>query len=195
MKKAKRKTTSKTKKATKAPAKSSKRAKPAKLKSSTSRPAKAKATKAKAPIKKRTARPLRKAPAKVKAKSRKPTRKPVVAKAIAPPKPKWPPLVETLLLRLDEAKAEQIVAIDLAGKSTMADTMVVASGRSNRHVDAIARQAIEELEKHGVKNIRSEGMPQCDWVLVDAGDILLHVFRPEVRSFYNLEKLWSAHAP
>jgi ribosome-associated protein len=121
------------------------------------------------------------------------------AKKAAPPpqpaKPKWPPLVETLLTRLDEAKAEAIVTIDLTGKSTVADTMVVASGRSNRHVDAIARQAIEELEKSGVKNIRSEGMPQCDWVLVDAGDILLHVFRPEVRSFYNLEKLWSAHAP
>ena len=121
------------------------------------------------------------------------------AKKAAPPpqpaKPKWPPLVETLLTKLDEAKAEAIVTIDLTGKSTVADTMVVASGRSNRHVDAIARQAIEELEKSGVKNIRSEGMPQCDWVLVDAGDILLHVFRPEVRSFYNLEKLWSAHAP
>jgi ribosome-associated protein len=119
-------------------------------------------------------------------------------KAALPPqpaKPKWPPLVETLLTKLDEAKAEAIVTIDLTGKSTVADTMVVASGRSNRHVDAIARQAIEELEKSGVKNIRSEGMPQCDWVLVDAGDILLHVFRPEVRSFYNLEKLWSAHAP
>lgn len=112
-----------------------------------------------------------------------------------PAKPQWPPLVETLLTKLDEAKAEAIVTIDLTGKSTVADTMVVASGRSNRHVDAIARQAIEELEKRGVKNIRSEGMPQCDWVLVDAGDILLHVFRPEVRSFYNLEKLWSAHAP
>jgi ribosome-associated protein len=101
----------------------------------------------------------------------------------------------TLLTRLDDAKAEQVVTLDLAGKSTVADTMIVASGRSNRHVDAIARQAIEALEKNGVRNIRCEGMPQCDWVLVDAGDILLHVFRPEVRSFYNLEKLWSAHAP
>lgn len=110
-------------------------------------------------------------------------------------KPKWPPAVEALLSRLDEAKAEQIVTIDLTGKSTVADTMVVASGRSNRHVDAIARQAIEELEKRGVRNIRSEGMPQCDWVLVDAGDVVVHVFRPEVRSFYNLEKLWSEHAP
>lgn len=133
---------------------------------------------------------------KKKIKAKAPAARKAPRKAPPPPaKPQWPPLVETLLTKLDEAKAEAIVTIDLTGKSTVADTMVVASGRSNRHVDAIARQAIEELEKRGVKNIRSEGMPQCDWVLVDAGDILLHVFRPEVRSFYNLEKLWSAHAP
>jgi ribosome-associated protein len=125
-------------------------------------------------------------------------KKPVAAKqavAVAAIKPKWPALVESLLAKLDEAKAEQIVAVDVRGKSTEADTMVVASGRSNRHVNAIADQCVEALEKQGVKNIRIEGVPQCDWVLVDAGDIVLHVFRPEVRSFYNLEKLWSAHVP
>jgi ribosome-associated protein len=166
-----------------------KKAKPLKSKSKIKTPARKLAAK---PGKKAKPAPKKKITAKAPA-PRKLARKP------APPPqaaiPKWPPLVETLLTKLDEAKAEAIVTIDLTGKSTMADTMVVASGRSNRHVDAIARQAIEELEKSGVKNIRSEGMPQCDWVLVDAGDILLHVFRPEVRSFYNLEKLWSAHAP
>ena len=85
--------------------------------------------------------------------------------------------------------------MDLTGKSTIADTMVVATGRSNRHVNAIADQVVEELHKHGMKNIRIEGVPQCDWVLVDAGDVIVHVFRPEVRSFYNLEKLWSANVP
>lgn len=109
--------------------------------------------------------------------------------------PVWPDMVEHVLKKLDEAKAEQIVAIDLSKKSTVADTMVVASGRSNRHVNAIADQVVEELKKLGQTNIRIEGVPQCDWVLVDAGDVVVHVFRPEVRSFYNLEKLWSAHAP
>ncbi len=107
--------------------------------------------------------------------------------------PVWSDLVTNVLKTLDTAKAEQVVAVDLAGKSTIADTMVVASGRSSRHVNAIADQVVEELKKHGQKNIRIEGVPQCDWVLVDAGDIIVHVFRPEVRSFYNLEKLWSAN--
>jgi ribosome-associated protein len=109
--------------------------------------------------------------------------------------PVWPPMITALLQQLDDAKAEQIVAMDLSGKSTIADTMVVASGRSGRHVNAIADQVIDELSKHGMKNIRVEGIPQCDWVLVDAGDVIVHVFRPEVRSFYNLEKLWAANVP
>lgn len=99
------------------------------------------------------------------------------------------------MAELDSAKAENIVAIDLAGKSTIADTMLVASGRSITHVGAIAGKLIERLKQQGRKNLRVEGMPNCDWVLVDAGDILVHVFRPEVRTFYNLEKLWSEHAP
>ncbi len=109
--------------------------------------------------------------------------------------PVWPPVISSLLKQLDDAKAEQVVAMDLTGKSTIADTMVVASGRSGRHVNAIADQVVEELSKHGLKNIRIEGVPQCDWVLVDAGDVIVHVFRPEVRSFYNLEKLWAANVP
>ena len=103
--------------------------------------------------------------------------------------------METVLKTLDLAKAEQIVAVDLKDKSTVADTMIVASGRSNRHVNAIADQVVEDLKKQGQKDIRIEGVPQCDWVLVDAGDIIVHVFRPEVRSFYNLEKLWSTTMP
>ncbi|NMD08493.1 MAG: ribosome silencing factor [Phyllobacteriaceae bacterium] len=107
----------------------------------------------------------------------------------------WPPLVQTVLQQLDDSKAEQVVTIDVSRKSTIADTMVVASGRSNRHVNAIADQVMEALSKAGKKNLRVEGIPQCDWVLVDAGDVMIHIFRPEVRSFYNLEKLWSEHAP
>ena len=73
--------------------------------------------------------------------------------------------------------------------------MVIATGRSNRHVSAIADQLVEKLKAAGFGNLRVEGVPQCDWVLVDSGDVVTHVFRPEVRSFYNLEKLWSRLAP
>ncbi len=104
-------------------------------------------------------------------------------------------VLSTVLAQLDDAKAEQIVTIGLDDKSAIADTMVVASGRSARHVGAIADQIVEKLKEAGFRDLRIEGMPQCDWVLVDAGDVVVHVFRPEVRSFYNLEKLWSAHAP
>jgi ribosome-associated protein len=121
-------------------------------------------------------------------------RKPVVRKiavAAPPPRPSYPALVEAVLAQLDDAKAEQVVTIDLANKSSVADFMVVASGRSNRHVNAIADQIVDKLSGMGQKNIRIEGIPQCDWVLVDSGDVIVHIFRPEVRSFYNLEKLWS----
>jgi ribosome-associated protein len=73
--------------------------------------------------------------------------------------------------------------------------MVIATGRSNRHVSAIADQLIERLKAEGFRNLRIEGVPQCDWVLVDSGDVVVHLFRPEVRTFYNLEKLWSPLAP
>lgn len=96
-----------------------------------------------------------------------------------------------VLASLDDMKAEDIVTIDLTGKTAIADTMVVASGRSNRHVGSIADSVTEALNKAGVKGIRSEGQPHCDWVLLDAGDVIVHIFRPEVRSFYGLEKMWS----
>jgi ribosome-associated protein len=101
------------------------------------------------------------------------------------------PLLNSILTRLDEDQAINTVQIDLANKSTIADTMVVTSGRSNRHVNAIADHVVEGLHKSGVSRVRVEGMPNCDWVLIDAGDVIVHIFRPEVRSFYNLEKMWA----
>ena len=108
--------------------------------------------------------------------------------------PDWP-LMNVILDAMDDAKAEQVIAINLEGRSSMADGMVIASGRANRHVAAIADQLVIKLKAHGQKDVRVEGLDQSDWVLVDAGNVIVHVFRPEVRSFYNLEKLWSEHAP
>ena len=100
-----------------------------------------------------------------------------------------------ILARLDDNKAEDTASIDLRGKTTIADHMVVASGRSQRHVGAIAEHLVVALKKHGLRNIRVEGVPHCDWVLIDAGDVIVHVFRPEVREFYNLEKMWAHFRP
>ena len=96
---------------------------------------------------------------------------------------------------LDEAKAEKVVAIDIKRKSSIGDYMVIASGRSDRHVGAIADQLHKKLKDAGHGRVRLEGQPQCDWVLIDTGDIIVHVFRPEVREFYNLEKMWAAERP
>lgn len=95
---------------------------------------------------------------------------------------------------LDDSKAEDVVVLDIKEKSSLADTMVVASGRSHRHVGAIADRLIEDLQRIGVESPRVEGLPHCDWVLVDAGDVLINLFRPEVRGFYALEKMWSSDA-
>ncbi len=100
-----------------------------------------------------------------------------------------------ILETLDEAKAEDVVKIDLQGKSSLGDFMVVATGRSDRHVGAIADQVQLKLKEHGAQKLRVEGQPQCDWVIVDTGDVIVHIFRPEVRQFYNLEKMWSAERP
>ena len=105
-----------------------------------------------------------------------------------------PDAEETLrlvLARVDALKAEDTVTIDLTGKSSIADMMVVTSGRSNRHVGSIADRVLEDLAAAGMPDARVEGMPHCDWVLIDAGDVIVHVFRPEVRAFYNLEKMWA----
>jgi ribosome-associated protein len=100
--------------------------------------------------------------------------------------------LETALASLDDSKAEDIVAIDIQGKSPLADYMVIASGRSHRHVAAVADHLIRALKEAGHGNARVEGLQGADWVLVDTGDIIVHVFRPEVREFYNLEKMWLA---
>ncbi len=113
------------------------------------------------------------------------------------PVSKRPSATETLrivLARLDDMKAEDTVTIDLTGKSSIADSMVVASGRSNRHVSSIADSVVEGLEKAGCKGLRIEGKRQADWVLIDAGDVIVHVFRPEVRAFYDIEKMWAGPA-
>lgn len=100
----------------------------------------------------------------------------------------------TLALILDglsDAKAEDVVAIDVRGKTPMADHVVVASGRSHRHVNAIAERLLQDLKDAGVRDVKAEGQTTCDWVLIDGGDVIVHIFRPEVRAFYNLEKMWS----
>ena len=96
-----------------------------------------------------------------------------------------------VLARLDDMKAEDTTVIDLRTQSTICDYMVVTSGRSNRHVGAVADQVVEGLRGAGFAGLRVEGLTHCDWVLIDAGDVIVHVFRPEVRAFYNLEKMWS----
>jgi ribosome-associated protein len=101
-------------------------------------------------------------------------------------------MLKAALASLEDSKAEDITAINVTGKSSLADHMVVATGRSNRHVGAIADRIVEDLNKVGVRGIKVEGLPHCDWVLIDAGDVIVHVFRPEVRLFYNIEKMWSA---
>ena len=100
-------------------------------------------------------------------------------------------LLDLIETSLDDDQAERIVRIDLQGKTEIADYMLVASGRSSRHVAAIADHIVEKLKASGHGRPKVEGMPTCDWVLVDAGDIIVHVFRPEVREFYNLEKMWA----
>ncbi len=95
---------------------------------------------------------------------------------------------------LDSDKAEDIEVIDLRQhNSPLADFMVVASGQSSRHVAAIAHKLMERLSVRGVRDVRCEGMEQADWVVVDTGDVIVHLFRPEVREFYNIEKMWKMH--
>ena len=100
-----------------------------------------------------------------------------------------------ILAKLDDDKAQEIVLIDLKERSSVADAMIVASGRSHRHVGAIADHLLRALKDHGLGRARVEGLPHCDWVLIDAGDVIVHLFRPEVRAFYNLEKIWSVELP
>ena len=111
--------------------------------------------------------------------------------AVSKARPSPEETLRLVLASLDDMKAEDTLSIDLRGKTTIADTMVVTSGRSQRHVGAVADHVREDLHRAGVRGLRVEGMPHCDWVLIDAGDVIVHVFRPEVREFYNLEKMWA----
>lgn len=100
--------------------------------------------------------------------------------------------LELALNSLDDSKAENIVSIDIQGKSPLADYMIIASGRSHRHVAAVADHLLRALKEAGLGAARVEGLSGADWVLIDTGDIIIHVFRPEVREFYNIEKMWQA---
>ena len=100
-------------------------------------------------------------------------------------------LLDTVLTSLDDSKAEDAVTLDIAGKSSLADYMVIVSGRSHRHVGAIAEHLLKDLKSAGAGSATVEGLNICDWVLIDAGDVIVHIFRPEVRGFYNLEKMWA----
>lgn len=95
---------------------------------------------------------------------------------------------------LEDDKAEELLVIDLEGKTSIADKMIIASGRSARHVSALADHITQRLKADGLKNMRVEGLPNADWVLIDTGDIVVHLFRPEVRAFYNLERIWGQDA-
>ena len=100
-------------------------------------------------------------------------------------------LLDLIIGSLEDDKAVDVATIDLAGKSSIADYMVIASGRSRRQVGAISDHLVRHLKAEGAGRPSTEGLPQADWVLIDAGDVVVHIFRPEVRSFYNLEKMWS----
>lgn len=100
--------------------------------------------------------------------------------------------IALVLASLEDSKAEDIVSIDIQGKSSLGDYMVVASGRSHRHVGAVADNLLKALKDAGFGNARVEGLTGADWVLIDAGDVIVHIFRPEIREFYNIEKLWQA---
>jgi ribosome-associated protein len=104
-------------------------------------------------------------------------------------------LMQLILDSLDSDKAEEIQAIDLTGQTAIADYMVIASGRSSRQVAALAEKLQERIKAFGFGDSRIEGRELANWVIVDAGDVIVHLFRPEVREFYNLEGMWTAFAP
>ena len=146
----------------------------------------------KAPVKKAAAKKLAKAPAKPvkKAPAKKPVKQaaaPAAAKKAVPQSD----LLTRILTSLDDDKAENIVTIDLEGRSALCDAAVVASGRSSRHVAAMAEHLARRLKDGGYGTRPISGQAQGDWVLVDAGDVIVHLFRPEVREYYDLEGMWS----
>lgn len=104
-------------------------------------------------------------------------------------------LLELVTSSLEDDKAGDIVSVDIRNKTILADYLVIATGRSQRHVGAVAERLIERLKENKWRPVGVEGMPRCDWVLIDAGDVIAHIFRQEVREFYNLEKMWSVELP
>ena len=148
---------------------------------------KAKAAK-KAPAKKPAKKPVKKPAAKP---VKKPAAKPVPKKAAAATESN---LLKRILVSLDDDKAENIVTINLEGRSALCDAAVVASGRSSRHVAAMAEHLARKLKEGGYGTRPISGAGQGDWVLVDAGDVIVHLFRPEVREYYDLEGMWSVGA-
>ena len=107
------------------------------------------------------------------------------------PAPTESPLLARILSSLDDDKAEDIVTIDLTGRSSLCDAIVIATGRSSRHVTSLAENLAQRLKEIGMGKLRVEGMTQGDWVLIDAGDVIVHLFRAEVRDYYDLEGMWS----
>ena len=101
-------------------------------------------------------------------------------------------LLDLVLQSLDDDKAEDVISIELQGKTSFADHMVIANGRSSRQVLSMADHLARRIKEAGFGTVQVEGKAQGDWVLIDAGDVIIHLFRPEVRAFYNLEKMWSA---
>ena len=104
-------------------------------------------------------------------------------------------LKETILKTLDNNKALDIISIDLANKSSIADYMILASGTSSRHIQALSEQVLEKFKNSGIKNCKIEGKDSNDWKLVDGIDLIVHIFNPEKRKFYELEKIWSELIP
>jgi ribosome-associated protein len=154
-------------------------------------PSKANKSKAKSPPKKAASR---KAVQKTASKPAKKTAgKPLPKKAPAPARKPAPPsdLLKRILASLDDDKAENVITIDLEGRSALCDAAVIASGRSSRHVSAMAEHLARRLKEGGYGTRPVNGQAQGDWVLVDAGDVIVHLFRPEVRDYYDLEGMWS----
>ena len=121
--------------------------------------------------------------------------KPAARARLRPPSAAAAALCDVIIAALDDHQAEQIAVVDLAGKSSIADFMVIASGRSSRHVIALADALQKLLKVRGEPGRTPEGKARGDWVLIDAGDVVVHLFRPEVRAFYNLEKMWAVELP
>jgi len=175
-----------------APARKTKKAAPKKAAAPKTAKKPAKKPAIKKVIKKAVKKP---APKPSKKPARKPARKPA-PKKLTPAKPApQSVLLQRIITSLDDDQAADIVTIDLAGRSSICDAAVIASGRSSRHVMAIADHLARRLKEQGYGTRPVTGATQGDWVLVDAGDVIVHVFRPEVRDYYDLESMWAVGAP